>query len=387
MNQEVAIGKSAYGRSGGNHGWFRIEDNKDNIYRVLPPMKSMAPTGKYAKFYATHRGFRGTDNKQKPFLCIEESDYKTKIIRVHCPVCDWVKAIEKEVDGFKAKGASDDQIREYRNKYIFPFQAERKYYLNVVNMEGKIGVLAIGSRMFKSLEALAMEQEKAGRDVTGMEGLYVNFKKQTAFKGDKNAIHTAVLYMHPDGTGGYRPVTHTIDQTFAQRLGAEAADLGSMFKSLEIEQIAKLVSLDGDARSQYVDTLFEKEVITPVATQAPVSAPTQAPPAAAPVMQQGFASQTLPPPPSLGGHSQSPAQQGAPLAPPVSFAQNLSVSSPLPPPPSLGNGFGGQTAAQAASPAVPNMPAFGAGVNPGQPTAQLSDAEFASMVRPPAAGK
>lgn len=347
MNQqEVLIGKASYGRNNFGHGWFRVDDNKDNVYRVLPPMKSLAATGRYAKYYRTHRGFRGSDNKQKPFLCIEEIDYKTKIIKAHCPVCDWVRAIEAEVEKYKEKGATKEQLQEYRNKYVFPFQAEGKYYLNVVNQEGKIGILPIGSNMFKSLEALAIEQEKQGNDITGMNGLFLNFKKQTKFKGDKNAIHTVSLYFQPDGTGGFRPVAHQITQEFAQRLGTEAADLGNLFKSLEVEQISQIISLDGEARAKYIDTLFGKEE-----TQAPVTAPQQA-----------------------------ASQQAVSAAPPAGLAQQVQAQAPaapvqqapamtLPPPtaqfggPVGQGGQGGQAAGaaqvQQQAPAV-NVPAMGA---------------------------
>lgn len=410
MNDTVELGKAIFGRTGGA-GWFHIEDNKDNIYRVLPPMKSLARDGKYAKFYSTHRGFRGTDNRQKPFLCVEESNYDTKTkarsIKVHCPICDWVAAVEAQIEGFKAQGATDDQIREYRNKYVFPFQAERKYYMNVVNAEGKIGILPIGSKMFKSLEALAKEQEKLGVDICGMTGLYVNFKKQTAFKGDKNAVHNAVLYMHPDGTGGYRPVSHVIDQVFAQRLGPEAADLAKLFKEINIEQCAQLVALDGMARAEYVDRLFPKEDVKPA--PAPVAAPVQAPVAA-----PASALPTAPAPAMTT--TPAPAMQAAPAAPafsmPAAPAQAAPALAPLPAP---AQGFG-QSLAPAAAPTTPaptaapaapapapmtftppanaapaapqQAPAFqgfgGAGTQApaGQNMSQLDDKSFASMVRP-----
>lgn len=388
MNQPVMpampeFGKAVYGRTGFGHGWFHIEDNKDNVFRVLPPMKSLAREGKYAKFYQTHRGFRGSDNKQRPFLCIEESDYKTKVIKVHCPICDWVDAIEKQIADYKAKGATDDQIREYRNKYIFPFQAERKYYINVVNQEGKVGVLPIGSKMYKSLEALALEQGKSGRDITGMEGYYVNFKKQTRFKGDRDAIHTASLYMHPDGTGGYRPVNQVIDQTFAQRLATEAADLAKLFKSIEVEQMAQIIALEGDARAKYVDTLFNAKddqvgvgqaTVAPAATQtAPAPSTATLPPGPAPA-----AAQTLPNPASLP----PPTGFGAP-APMASAA-----SQPLPPPAATQQTFTpqGNLGPQGAAPAFAG---FGAPSQPAAPTlpgAQMSptlnNEEFVNMVRP-----
>ncbi len=400
MNETVELGKAIFGRTGGA-GWFHIEDNKDNIYRVLPPMKSLARDGKYAKFYVTHRGFRGTDNRQKPFLCVEESTYdsktKTRSIKSHCPICDWVAAVEAQIDGFKAQGATEDQIREYRNKYVFPFQAERKYYMNVVNTEGKIGILPIGSKMFKSLEALAKEQEKTGVDICGMTGLYVNFKKQTAFKGDKNAIHSAALYMHPDGTGGYRPVSHVIDTVFAQRLGPEAADLGKLFKEINIEQCAQLVALDGDARAQYVDSIFPKEGLTPQAApvQQPVAAPVAAPasalptaPAAAPVQQQAAPlpapAQAFTPPTTLAPAAAAPVAQAVSTPAPAPMTFTPQANAPAPAPMTF-------TPPANAAPAAPQAPAqqqfagFGnpAPAAPGvQNASQLDNAAFVNMVRP-----
>ena len=382
MNNEVLLGKASYGRSGGgNVGWFYVEDNKDNIYRVLPPMKSLAPHGKYAKFYATHRGFRGSDNKQKPFLCIEESNYKSKQITVHCPVCDWVNAIEAEIANYKAKGATDEQIREYRNKNVFPFQAERKYYVNVVNQENKIGILAIGSKMFKSLEALAIEQEKLGRDITGMEGYFLNFKKQTRFKGDRDAIHTATMYMSSQQDGSFRFVNHTITAEFAQRLGPEAADLGNLFKTLDAEQIARIVSLEGASRAEYVDLLFaapekDQAAQSGMQSQIPgtnltaVSRVESSPNGGFQVQQP-----TLPP----VQQSVQPAAQQAPAAAPA---------APVAAPVGAIPGFG-QTQTPAAAPQQtgltnfgPSVPPLGAGVMPGQSAAKLDDAEFANMVRP-----
>lgn len=415
---EVELGKAVYGRSGGTHGWFHIEDNKDNIYRVLPPMKSLAKEGKYAKFYVTHRGFRGSDNKQKPFLCVETSVWdnktNTRSIKSHCPICDWVAAIEAQIVQYKSQGATDEQIREYRNKYVFPFQAERKYYINVINPEGKIGVLPIGSKMFKSLEAMAKEQEKAGFDVCGMNGLYVNFKKQTRFKGDRDAVHSAVLYMHPDGTGGYRPVGHQIDTAFAQRLGPEAADLGSLFRSIEIDQCAQLVALDGDARAKYVDELFPKEAVAPAAGAAPAApaqnqqfmAPTQAAaPAAAPAAPLAAPTQQFGALPALGAPSAGSlpapgAALAAPAAPAAAPAAPMSFTAPanaLPgpaapavapaaPAPMSFTPPANALPGPAQGPAQPGFGGFGqtqAGpVIPGTPTSSLDDKAFANFVRP-----
>jgi hypothetical protein len=392
MNETVAIGKSAYGRQGGfGGGFFHIEANKDNVYRVLPAMKTLAATGQYAKYYRTHRGFRGTDNGQKPFICPQEQDYKTKVIKVHCPVCDIVDQMEKELETWPSKGATKEQIKEFRDKNIWPFQSEGKYYLNVVNTEGKIGILPIGSKSFKALEALAKEQEAKGRDITGIEGVYLNFKKMSAYKGDAQAVFAVEMFIDTDAQGNMKLRTHTIDQAFAQRLGPEAADLSKLFKSLTQEQIARIVSLEGVTRAQYMDSLFTQEgqtsmnQLTPSAGGPGVQT-SVTPPAGSPGVQTGFVpptsvgfggtAETPPPSQSL---AQPPAQTLAP--PPAAPAAFTPPAGGFTPP---SGGFG-----QAQAPAAPAQPSFtpppmgftGPG-GTGKPASQLDDSEFVNMVRP-----
>ena len=421
MNDQLQIGKATYGRQGGFGGggtWFKIEDNKDNIYRVLPPIKSMAAAGKYAKFYATHRGFRGSDNKQKPFLCIEEKDFKSQVIKVHCPVCDKVAELEALLKDYKARGAPDEDVRKYRDQNIFPFQAERKYYLNVVNQENKIGILPITSKMFKALEALAQEQEKLGRDITGLEGVFLNFKKQTRFKGDREAIHTPVIYMIPTNDGAFRYASHTITPEFGQRIMAEAADLGNLFKTLTGEQIAQIVSLEGPTRAAYVDSLFAApEKAAPqqaMQSQIPGSnmvavsrvevAPNGGFSVQQPTVPNNFGQATAPNNTGAFQGAQQAAQPTAPpqqapnLSPPPGFgnppgpiasapAQQQAPSVGLPPP-AFGGGMNGFAApAQQAAPPqgfmpgqqqAPQQPAF----MPGQSIQNLNDDEFLAVVKP-----
>jgi hypothetical protein len=392
MNETVMIGKALYGKQsggfGGGHGWFYIEDNKDNVFRVLPPMKSLAPHGKYAKFYRTHRGFRGSDNKQKPFICIEESDYKTKVIKVHCPVCDKVAELEQEVAKFKQRGATDEQIRDYRSKNIFPFQSEGKYYLNVVNQENKIGILNVGSKMFKALEALATEQEKKGRDITGMQGVFLNFKKATRYKGDRDAVHSVEMFMQGQSDGSFRYAAHDITADFAARLGTEAADLGNLFKTLDAEQIASIVSLDGESRSKYIDNLFnapEKDgsaVNQGLQTQIPGSNVTAV--SRMEVSSQGDYSVQQPTvPPNFNQQSTTPASaqtfqtapQGFGGAPAVQ-AQSAPVQQQVPPT----QGFVGfSQSTQPGGPVVHQQVAQSIAI-PGAPTAALNDDEFLAMI-------
>lgn len=253
---DVLIGKANYGKGTGGGGFFFIEDNKPNVYRVLPPIKGMAPTGKVAKYYNVHRGIRGTDGKQKPFICVEKSDYKTKIISTHCALCDRVRELKEQIKIAESKGATKEQIKEANAKQVFPLQNEGKWYLNVINQDGKIGVLNIGSKMYNSFQALAEKLEKQGYDVSGMDGMFLNFTKTTKYKGDKDAVLQVEPATVSSGNGSFSYHMHTLTPDIINRLGKEAADLSKLFKELEPEQVSMIVQLQGDERAKYVDTLF-----------------------------------------------------------------------------------------------------------------------------------
>src|SRR6266545_272692 len=65
-----------------------------NFFRIGPAFKSLAATGKWFSFTKQHFGYRGSGNEQNPngfmkvFLCPQEKDRKTDMIRVPCAQCD-----------------------------------------------------------------------------------------------------------------------------------------------------------------------------------------------------------------------------------------------------------------------------------------------------------
>lgn len=246
---------------GGGVKWFYVDDTKDNIYRIIPPIKSMASSGRIAKYYKVHRGIRGTDGKQKPFLCIEEKN-KDGVIVKHCPICDRVRELEARLEELKLGGATEEQLKKFRYQYVFPIQVEKKYYINVLNQENQLGVLAIGQKMFNDLEAKGKEWQQKGINLAGLNGVFLNFKINKKYKGDKEAIHTASVHMVPQADGSFRYIAHTLTPDIIERLDKEAADLNALFKSLTAEDMTMLINVEGEERARLMDTLFsapEKE--------------------------------------------------------------------------------------------------------------------------------
>lgn len=259
MNNETLIGKRRPAGNNGNYGkWFYLEANKDNIFRVLPPVHSLAAQGAYAKFHATHRWIRGTDGKpSKPFLCVEERDFKAKMTTRHCPLCDRVFELESMLKtGLDAGQVSKEQAQELRAAQIGPIKVDKKYYINVVNQEGNIGVLSISITMYKALEALFKQYDAKGTDLTGAEAPFLNFQVLTAYKGDPKPIHKVDVYLQPTADGGYRPVNHQLTADVINRMQTEARDLNNLFKSIDIESISTLAAADPKVRAEIIDRLF-----------------------------------------------------------------------------------------------------------------------------------
>lgn len=258
LDGNFKIGVSLHNRTFSGGKFFDIEANKDNVYRVLPPMFSLAELGKYAQYHATHRTPPGTNGKRRKFLCIEEVDRESNRITKRCPFCDAAREAEDKLKLMENKGATKQQLWDYRVKVIFPLMAEKKYWLNAVNQAGEIGLLSINSKLFKALKALCDEYDKKGIDLTGVEGYFLNFTKKSEFKGDKQAVFGVNLYMEESPDGSMRKMKHTITKEFLNKLSAEARDLKYLFKALSAEDMTLMLDAPDDQKAQVVDKLFSQ---------------------------------------------------------------------------------------------------------------------------------
>jgi hypothetical protein len=250
--------KLTQGYERGNY--FNLELG-DNFYRVLPPLFSLADEGKVAKYHAYHMGFKNTEGKVRPFLCPEVQDRKNKLITTHCPVCDDVSEKESKVDtARKTPGITDDQkkqLQEYFMKTILPFKVNRGYFVNAIDQKGEIGLLRLPYTAFKSLEIELKKQQDKGIDPTGIEGIYLNFKKTAAYKGDKETKYDVSPALVQEGDA-FRLKRHTLTPEIIESLKTKAKDLSTLYKSIKLEEVAMLQGAAGDDRAKLVDRIFGK---------------------------------------------------------------------------------------------------------------------------------
>lgn len=274
MSEPMKIGVSNFDGGGGGFTkkeYFWLKANENNLYRVLPPLFSLADRGQYAKYHASHKVViidappAGSNDKGKynvyQFLCVEKTDSKTKLIQNHCPFCDQARAAKATHEDAKQRGAGKEQLKEFYDKQISPFEAEKKFYINAVNLENKVGLLPLGIKNFKALQDRLKDVQinYGGLDATGVNGLFLNFKKTQKFKGDRDTVYTVDLAMDTSMVNGQPQMqlkTHVLTTDFIETVRTSARDLGELYKSVSPEEMMHIIQATPETKKQLLDKLF-----------------------------------------------------------------------------------------------------------------------------------
>jgi hypothetical protein len=279
---------------------IRLKEGAATVARILPPMKSLADTGEWAVYLGTHFGYKGVNSKDKskptyrPFKCVQNRDYKTKMILQDCPECDLIsqrqedlKALEAEM---KAKGHSEDEVKELSaplKDWLSDHNCDRKWHMNVKQQDGSFAVLQISHKTKKLLEA------EITRVLTedGIEALDLNqgvwFRFNRTGKGIETQDTVSVEYESVrDATTGR--VVRTVKlapltEAECEKALKECPDLSKNLREISYEQIKLLTQCSGD--DEEVDAILamgEKKEASPggnTAVQAPASTPAAPKPA------------------------------------------------------------------------------------------------------------
>ncbi len=246
--------------------YFTLVANADNLYRVLPPLHSLAEKGQFAKYHASHKIFlvQMIDGKPKydvyNFLCIERVNKSTKIIETHCPFCDKYRDNDSAYKNAKAQGVVKEDLEEFFNKNVRPYQVEKKFYINAVNQELRVGVLPVPIKAFGSLqERLKEVQTKYQLDATGTNGLFLNFKKTQKFKGDRDTSYSVDLatdVVTVNGVPQPQLKQHVITKDFLNVIEAGSRDLGSLMQEITAADMAIILNTETANKKAVLDKIF-----------------------------------------------------------------------------------------------------------------------------------
>ena len=251
----MKVGKASFGNKKKD---FKIQDGC-NVYRVLPAPGNLADSGTWYVYNRIEWGYKDSDGINRPFLDVRELDFDNKdeegnfLVKVESAAHlrrETLKARKTEVtELLKADRTNAALLEEIKqlNLDLKRFNLDAKYYLNVVNLQGEIGLLKIGATLFKALKAKRDKiMETKGEDILAINGGYfMDFSRTNETGKITDYVFEVTEYQENVEVNGevyQKTKKHNMDDVFISRLGSEARELSGMFKSVTAADVERFVN-------------------------------------------------------------------------------------------------------------------------------------------------
>lgn len=212
------------------------KDKRSFVLRVLPPFGSLKndPLG-WAKYWPVHFGYTDTKGRIRPFASPFRKRDKTVLVRD--------PALERLERWQVALHTASPEERAEIEKNLSRFYLSKRWYLNVVDLEGNIGLFSIPHKMMVALEAELKRLKQEGEDALSLEeGLFLEFSKEGV---GRDTVHKVQVYLENTEVNGRKVKVakrHTIDDAFAARAAKECFDLSKLYVTPTPEEIQAIIN-------------------------------------------------------------------------------------------------------------------------------------------------
>jgi len=239
MSINDVFGEAKFG--GNQTHWFKFpKEGGSLILRILPPYGSLKQSGRWSQYYVTHFGYRDTKGKLRPFESSEVINRQTKMIEVPDAAMDRIKGLRMAQE--KAKIEGNTELVKKIGEHLRIFNAKKAHYMNVMDLEGKIGVLSIPHKMKMALDAKIKEfQQKGINPISAQGGRYFVFSRSGT---GVNTIHQVDIYRDPNTD---QQIVSNLTNEVAERMKSEGMDLSNMYIKPTPEEIDEIVKANGGA--------------------------------------------------------------------------------------------------------------------------------------------
>lgn len=240
----MQMGTANYDGNGPKKKRFQIEDG-DNVYRILPPLGSLAEKGHWSKYWSVVWGYK-SNGKNRPFHDCRVTNYRTRMVEVESAAFIKAEKLKKFYNELKEKEKSGESVNpdmmKKAKEMTRTFNIEGKHYMNVVNLKGEIGVLKVGAKGKQLLEEEIKKLVAKGIDPLSAEnGRFFNiFRSGTGM----NTVYQVTEYREEKEMNGEIvsvSKVHKMDNAFIARLKSEAFDLGTLYLKPSADQVEAIV--------------------------------------------------------------------------------------------------------------------------------------------------
>lgn len=258
----VKIGTANYsGNERTQRNYFKLNDG-DNVFRILPPLFEMADEGRWSMFYKLEYGYKDSEGRIKPFQDVRVVNRKTKMVEVESAAHLKREALKAKYEQLKAAKADEATLNKMK-ELVMNYNLDSKHYLNVITLDGKIGLLKIPYTAKQALQVEIDALKGKGVDPLSVEqGRFFVFNKSG--KG-LDTLYTVKILKEQVNTAEYgtleRDVVHKLTDDIIKRLEKEAFRLDNLFPKPTAAEVERIVNEGPTAVDQI---LGKKQNSTPV---------------------------------------------------------------------------------------------------------------------------
>jgi hypothetical protein len=260
------FGKAKFG--GNKRNWWKMKDGENGPYRILPPMGDLADDGRWSVFYNVHYGYRNSKGELRTFQSPLLKNRKTRMVEVPDAALERINQLKTLLDEAKKAGdkVREAKLLEYVGGKKSRYNMDNNHYLNVIDMQGNIGILKIRHRAKLALDsAIKNLRDKGVEPLNPDTGRYFTFSRSGSGPETVYQVSVYKKQLTVAGVGDVeQDVVHQITEDVANRClvqnkdGSftykEAGRLDDLFKRPTAEEVQRIVEEGPSAVDQILDS-------------------------------------------------------------------------------------------------------------------------------------
>jgi hypothetical protein len=270
------FGKAKFG--GNKRTWFKLKDG-DSTFRILPPMGELMESGRWSVYAKVHYGYKNSEGKTRTFESPEVRNPKTRMIDVADPALDRINQLKAKLE--EAKLAKNEELVKQLLNLVggkkSRYNLDNNHYLNVVDLQGNIGILKIRHRAKLALDAQIEKLRNNGVEPLGEDsGRFFTFSRSGTAMDTVYQVSVYKKKITIEGVGEVeQDVVHKLTDEIANRCCVEkgvdakgrpiydyreAAPLHRLFKKPTAAEVARMVKEGEKAVDEILDSKFDANV-------------------------------------------------------------------------------------------------------------------------------
>lgn len=220
--------------------YFKLKEGS-SVFRILPPLGDLADEGRWSMFYSVHYGYKDSKGKMRVFQSPLVKDRKSGLATSPDAALERIETLRSEME--KAKKAGDAVKVEKIKELLKTYNLDKNHYMNVVDLQGNIGVLKLRHKAKLVLDAVIKQLRSEGVDpLSSDDGRFFVFTRTGVGTDTTFQVSVYKEKLKVEGVGMVeRDVVHALTDDILNRLGTEAAQLDKLFKKLTSEEVARVV--------------------------------------------------------------------------------------------------------------------------------------------------